>query len=37
MYKTEIVTSNIIFLNKKSDFEEDEKDIIDLDLDSDKF
>lgn len=41
-YKTEVVISNLIFLNKKSDFEwvesmDDEIDEIDIDLDDDKF
>lgn len=41
-YKTEVVISNLIFLNKKSDFEwsewsNEEIDDTDLDLDDDKF
>lgn len=41
-YKTEVVISNLIFLNKKTDFEwsdmtDDEIDEIDLDLDDDRF
>jgi single-strand DNA-binding protein len=28
LYKTEVVISNLIFLNKKSDFEDSEEDII---------
>jgi hypothetical protein len=35
MYKTEVVVSNIIFLNKRSDFDETELDL--EDLDEDKF
>ena len=39
MYKTEIVVSNIIFLNKKSDFDDSDMDTeIDIDdIDNDKF
>ncbi|EKE29854.1 MAG: hypothetical protein ACD_2C00088G0019 [uncultured bacterium (gcode 4)] len=41
-YKTEVVVSNLIFLNKKSDFEwwespEEEVEEYDLDMDDDKF
>ena len=45
-YKTEVVVSNLIFLNKKTDFESwenweshevDEEDILDIDMDDDKF
>lgn len=45
-YKTEVVVSNIIFLNKKSDFDEMEEscweeitidDSVDVDIDDDKF
>ena len=35
MYKTEIVVSNIIFLNKRSDF--DETEMASAGLDDDKF
>lgn len=41
LYKTEVVVSNIIFLNKKSDFDDTELDSIDsidsLDFDDNKF
>lgn len=45
LYKTEIVITNLIFLNKKSDFEwgeshdshEEEIDELDIDMDDDKF
>ena len=39
-YKTEVVISNLIFLNKKSDFEwweSAEEDDLDIELDDDKF
>lgn len=36
IYKTEVVVSNIIFLNKRSDFEDNEIDSFDI-LDDDKF
>ena len=41
-YKTEVVVSNLIFLNKKSDFEwgespEEEVEEYDLEMDDDKF
>ncbi len=37
MYKTEIVVSNIIFLNKRSDFEETETDLGSAGFEDDKF
>jgi len=37
IYKTEVVASNLIFLNKKSDFDEIEEGGMDVDLDDDKF
>ncbi len=37
IYKTEVVVSNLIFLNKKSDFESSSEEIIEDDLDDDKF
>jgi single-strand DNA-binding protein len=36
-YKTEIIISNLIFLNKRSDFEDNSIDPIDFDLADDKF
>ena len=37
LYKTEIVVSNIIFLNKRSDFEEPETDLGSAGFEDDKF
>lgn len=37
MYKTEIVISNIIFLNKKSDFDEMDTDLESAGFEDDKF
>jgi hypothetical protein len=37
MYKTEIVISNLIFLNKRSDFDESVEEDLDLISDDDRF